>query len=327
MTINAASKPQLSVVLATPDTYQTIRTTVSYLNKQTICDRLELVIVCRSKDDLELPAADLQNFAAYQIVEIGPLPSVSFANAAGVRQATAEIVALAETHAFPEPNWAEVLVAAHQEDWAAVGPAIVNANPKSLVSWASFLIAYSQWMPPITSGPKTDLPGHNSSYKRELLLERYNHQLDTMLETESILHWDLQQAGYQIYLAAEAQTRHMNPSIFTSYLSELFYYGRLFAAARAENWSWLRRIVYMAASVLIPLVRLKHTLPQISRAKQHYAVPSPVLPVILVGLVVASFGEMLGYALGAGKAMEQMREFEYHRDQHVLVQDRLSMVS
>ena len=66
----------------------------------------------------------------------------------------------------------------------------------------------------------------------------------------------------------------------------------------------------------VSCVSLKYALPQWQWARQHYSIPQGVLPLILLGLIAASLGEMLGYGLDEGKAMEQMRDFECHRERH-----------
>ena len=45
-----------------------------------------------------------------------------------------------------------------------------NANPKSAISWANLLIEYGPWLDPAPAGKASHLPGHNSSYKRDVLL-------------------------------------------------------------------------------------------------------------------------------------------------------------
>lgn len=77
---------------------------------------------------------------------IGHMRSTARARAAGVRAATAPVVALAEDHAFPAPGWAEAFIERHGEGWAAVGPVISNANPRSATSWANLLIEYAPWL-------------------------------------------------------------------------------------------------------------------------------------------------------------------------------------
>ena len=114
---------------------------------------------------------DLRDFSSVKVVPIDSAASVARANAAGIRAATSSVVALTEDHSFPDPEWAENLIKAHEQPWAAVGPAVRNANPATAVSWADFFIGYGPWAEPISAGTVDFLPGHNSSYKRAVLLE------------------------------------------------------------------------------------------------------------------------------------------------------------
>src|SRR5512145_855320 len=136
--MTAGRPPEMSVVLVTPDRYETIRTTVKYLRAQTVRERLEIVIVAPSTATLHLDHTEIKEFLRCRVVEVGAVRSIAEGNAAGVRQASAPVVALAEDHSYPDPGWAAALIEAHQHSWAVVGPAVRNANPKSVISWADF---------------------------------------------------------------------------------------------------------------------------------------------------------------------------------------------
>lgn len=116
----AAERPLLSVVLATRERYSSIRKTVSCLRTQTACEQIELVIVAPSRSRLDLEERQLDDFAGYQVVEIDRFESIGRANAEGIRHAKAAVVALAEDHCFPDPQWAERLIASHQGRWSAI---------------------------------------------------------------------------------------------------------------------------------------------------------------------------------------------------------------
>ena len=121
----------MSVIITTPDSYDTIRPLVRALRAQTARDSLELVIVAPSAAAIRGGIADLRDFRSWRIVELGILRTVAQAKAAGIRCATAPVVVLTEDHCFPDPHWAQALIDAHRGDWAAVGPAMENANPQS----------------------------------------------------------------------------------------------------------------------------------------------------------------------------------------------------
>ena len=135
------NSPQMSVVIVTPDDYESIRETIRYLRDQTVRDRLELIIVAASAETFEVDQSELKDFFRYRVIGVGNIGSIASANAAGLRQATAPVVAFVEEHSYPDPEWAEALIKAHQQPWAAVGPVMRNANPERLTSWADFLIS------------------------------------------------------------------------------------------------------------------------------------------------------------------------------------------
>ncbi len=323
--MSATATPELSVILVTPDRFETIRRTVSWLGAQTVHDRLELVIVAPSREVLDLDAHELDGFHGFRVVETGTVRSVAAGNAAGVREASAPVVVFAEDHSYPQPGWAEALIAAHREPWAAVGPVVANGNPRSAVSWADFLPGYGPWLDPTPGGVVDYLPGHNSSYKRDLLLE-LGPELEPMLNAESVLHWELQARGHRLYLEPAAKTRHFNFSRLSIYLRATFLHARTFAAerARAGRWGLLCRLAYATAWPLIPLVRLRRVFRDVRRAPSRGVLPR-VLPPVLLGLAVSALGEATGYLLGPGDAPEKVSAYEFHRDRHVTRRDRAEM--
>lgn len=315
--------PALSVILATPDTYATIRATVHHLRRQTAADRLELVIVAPSATALGQDEAELSEFWGHQVVETGRVQDVAHANAAGIRRARASLVVLAEDHAFPEPGWAEALIARHRDprgQWAAVGPVLCNGNPSTLTSWADFLIAYGPWAEGSAGGPAEHLPGHNSSYKKQILLD-CGDRLEQMLEAESVLHWQLRAAGQKLYLEPKARVAHLNFALLSSWCPTQFYAGRLFGASRAQSWPAARRLAFAGGSVLIPLVRLWRVARQ-SLSRGQAAILLRTLPVLVLGLALDGLGQMCGYALGAGHAKQKLTKMEYHRVRHLKKQDQ-----
>ena len=139
-------------------------------------------------------------------------------------------VAFAEEHAYPEPEWAESLLGAHRKNRAAVGPVVLNANACSIAGWANFYLHFSHWVEPKEEGAIDQVPWHNSSYQRDLLL-KYGSRLPSMLMVEGILYQDLWSKGYEVYLEPRAKTHHVNISLMSSFVEHAFLGGRLFAAS------------------------------------------------------------------------------------------------
>jgi hypothetical protein len=254
---------------------------------------------------------------------MGTVASVAEGNAVGVRRATAPVVAFVEDHSYPEPGWAAALIEAHRQPWAVVGPVIVNANPGTAISWADYLLGYGSWLDPTPAGKVDHLPGHNSAYKRAILLQ-FGPTLALMLQAESVLHRELRARGHQLYLEPAARTLHVNISRLASWLPMCFCSGRAFAAERARTgrWGLLRRLLYTGAAPLIPLVRLRRILRDFSRSSQPWTLLPRVLPPLALGLLASAWGEAEGYARGPGDASQRLADYEFHRRRHVGPHDR-----
>lgn len=316
----------MSVVLASPGDYTDIARTMEHLRAQTARELLEIVLVARSEPHLALGSGWAKGFWGQQVVALGEFRSIAQANAAGIGRARAPLVALVEDHSFPDPDWAGRLIAAHQGSWAAVGPVFRNANPKSVISWADFLIGYGPWLDPRPAGPAEFLAGHNSSYKRAALVE-YGDRLEEMLEAETVLHWDLRRRGYSLYVEAAARVAHTNFSRLGVFLRVMYLAGRLFAGRRARGWPVWQRLAWGTGAPLIPAVRLWRCARELCRPGRPGRLLGPVLPVLAAGLLLDGVGQMLGYLLGPGRVYRRLAGYEFRRLRHVTEEERRALAT
>lgn len=320
------NSPEMSVIIVTPDSYQVIRRTMHYLRAQTVTDRLEIVVVAPSRTELGLIESDFTGFHSYQVVEVGEFRLLADAKATAVPQTSAAVVAFAEDHCFPEPDWAEALIAAHRQEYAAVGPEIRNANPATTVSWAGLFLYFGSCVGPALPQSCTNLPWHNTSYKRHLLLE-YGSELADMLVVEGLLLDDLRARGHTLYFEPAAKTNHVNISLFSSWVRQAFWGGKLFGAMRAQKkqWSVWNRLVYIAGSPLIPAVRLYRTSQRVRQVGATKLLPR-ILPAMIAGLLPHATGEVAGYTFGLGRAAERYSYFETKRILHVTRSERYALL-
>jgi hypothetical protein len=203
-----------------------------------------------------------------------------------------------------------------------VAPAIENGNPGSLVSWANYLLCFMDWYRPEASHEIASGPGHNTSYKREALLD-YDPDLPRWLNPERVLHFDLAAKGRAIYINRRAVTHHVNISLAKSYLAHSFHGGRLFAASRCSGWSHLRAWAQAFAFPLVPGIRIWRIRRQLNTpAKRSACHFWAALPWIATGLFLHALGEACGYVAGAGDAMESYMNPETNRIAHVKASDR-----
>ena len=300
---------QLSVVVVGYCSSENFRMALDHLRSQTVSTLLELIIVTRSRKELNLASSNLEGFSNYKILEIGEFESEGAAKAAGVMAASAPLVAFTEDHSYPDPLWAEALINAHYKgNFAVVGSVMLNANPHSNISWGSFLVLYSPWMAARPQEEVKHLPGNHSCYKRELLLS-YCSRLSEMLEAESVLQWDLFNKGHHLYQEPMARVYHLNYSRLGPILSEYYLYSRIFAANRTHGWNGIRRMLYALGSPILPMIRLRRILKDVNRARLSMGMTLRALVPLFLTLCAGSVGELSGYAFGAGKAHEGLLGF------------------
>ena len=259
-------------------------------------ERLEIVIAAPESAAITGDEPELHGFCRVQVVPVDDVSSMPAARARAVRAATAPLLLFAESHAYPRPGYVQALLEAHRGAWVVVGPAIGNANPDSLVSWSSLFMDYGPWVDYAERGPKHDVPGHNSVYKRSILMA-LDSRMAELMTADSIMHGELRKAGYELAMEPDAVVDHLNVSGFYWAMRERFQSGRAFGAVRARHWSPPHRLAYTLASPLIP-VR-----PPPADALGHPAnwALRQLLPQLLAGadslaLLVSAAGEAVGYA-------------------------------
>jgi hypothetical protein len=312
--VTTPATPAMSVVLIATHDYALMRDAVRNLARQRDVP-IELVIAGpRSLGQSIGPAdkSDLAAFVRWRHVVVPDGTQFDEARAAAVRAAGAPIVVFAEDHSFPREGWASALLAAFDDGSSVVGPVVENANPRSLVSRANFLLEYGEWMPPGRRTGHAHLPGHNSAYRRDVLLA-LGDGLTRMIEAESVLHWELARTGHRLTQEPRAVTRHVNFSRFTPSLALRYHLGRQFASRRSMEWPGTRRAAYAAAFPLVALVRVARVAMLGVRSREVLSVGG-ALPMVALMVLVSSIGESVGYATReAGSSAEYLSDIEHNR--------------
>lgn len=319
---NAGNPPLMTIIITTGGGYGSIRTTIEHLKKQTVCARLEIIILAppvKWPDDL---GEKLGCFHGYTVLEIDLDKGLYDAWADAVQKASAPVVAFGENHAFPEPGWAEAIIEAHKGPWAAVGCVFKNANPGSVNSWAQLYMTYGQYTEPVSAGEAGDLHGHNGTYKRDALLS-YGSRLGTMLIRANILHMDMRSRGSRLYMEEKAALSHINISRSGSILEDLFYNGWLYTAALAD-YKKLSRLGRLKGIIMEPPIIAKHflgTLGAMRRAGKSRELLPSALPIVIAGLAAHMLGKICGYAAGYGNAQKYINSFEFDRYRYITDKD------
>lgn len=308
---DAVNAPKLAVILVT-DTYATIRAVVERLRRQTIRERVELVLVAPDASAMIEGLALRDEFASVQVIE-HQLTSLGPARAAGIRAATAPLIFIGETHTYANAEFARAIVDAFDGPWTTVTPSFANANPDGVLSWAAYLSDYGAWGEGLSAGPIEHAPIHNTAYRRSVLLE-FGDRLAAALSRDDEMWQTLRAGGHRSYFEPAARLEHANISHPRHWLLERFHIGLQVSSQRVQRWPPTRRLLYLGAWFLIPVVLTRRVFPGFRRAAQRERLPRATLLLLVVGMITWATGELAGYLGFSGRPAERaMLEYEVRK--------------
>jgi hypothetical protein len=314
----------LSAVVVMPRGAEELSGALARLDAQTCRDRIEVVLVRTPVSAEAIDPGRFRHFRSFQAVTIASIPTVAAAFTAACRVATGEVVALVEDHVLLEAGWAEAVLSAHAARCAAVAPLMVNGNPRTAVSWANFLSSFHEAIGAAEAGPVPCGPGHNTSYKREVL-RRYGAELQSLYQSERAFHYRLQQDGYAIWYAPDARLAHLNISRPWQAARHALLGGALFGRYRSARMGAAERLVRTAGVPVVPAVRLARILRAVRRAPVR-GIPVAAWGMLGMLLVGHAVGEALGYWNLAGEIEARYEFFELHRLQCLRDDERALML-
>jgi hypothetical protein len=304
--------PAMSYVVVT-DHYRTIRRVAERLAAQTAKDQIEVIVVAPKDQDLGLDTSIVKEFAAFRTVLIESIWPMSIARAAGVRAATAPVVFIGETHSFPRAGFCAALIEAQTDPWDVVVPGLLNGNPTSPLSWAAFLMDYGGWLNELPGGSIEGGPTWNVGYRRSVIMAM-DGALNTALSHGDDMAVALRARASRIRFVPAAQLEHVNVEQIIWWVEQRFLTGRLVAASRMRRWSAAKRLAYVCASPLVPFVILSRIARPVHAALTKCRLPFGTIPALVVGTVVRTAGEVVGYVCGAAAGSQRrMDEYELYK--------------
>lgn len=313
----------LSVALIVPGRRETVLRTLQHLQRQTVCQRLEVILLGASAAHLETLRDELRPFGACQLVVWQRMRNMAAARAHALRIARSPLVVHAEDHCFPEPGWAEALIRAFTPSGdapvpAAAGPLMVNENPRTLWSWAAFTLHFGHSAFRESHGRVQYLATHNTCFRRDALLAMEEH-LDSGIEMELLLQNRLRANGHVLTHQTEAVTRHVNVSRPKALLTSSFFGGWLFSTVRMreEQWTLGRKVFQLAVSPLVPFLQLKRRWPVLRRIAPGRSLLPWAIPHVLLITTVHTIGEVTGILFPRDTVIEDYSNFENSRSRFV----------
>ena len=285
--------PRLSVVVVILGGRDYLPRCLDALEQQVGVARPEILVPCdESVGDL---APLRRRYPHVQFVPVQGRRTYAELRAIGFHQARGTIIALTEDHCSPDPDWCQQILKLHEGGHAAVGGA-VNEGADGILNWAIYLCDFSRYMSPVVEGPSAYLTDCNVSYKRQAL-----EPLAPLWATEfheTTINWTLAGQGQSLWLSPRIVVRQQRTLALGAALRERYRFGRLFARTRVAATPWVKRPLYAAGAVLLPLVftaRVARNLAVKSRSRGRFLL---ALPAIVLLNTVWAVGELVGYLHG-----------------------------
>lgn len=294
----------LSVIVTVIDGVESLRRCLDALAAQDRAPRLEVIIPF--DDTIAAIGALAPQYPDFTFLNLGVLadrpPRNAFdehalldrRRAAGLRAATAGLVAMIEDRGWPRPNWAQSMIDLHHANpHPAIGGAVFNAAPTPMLS-AVFKCDYGRSEPPAENSEREYLTDINICYKRAALMKIRDLWRDEYHEV-TVNDALKKNGGKLLFSSAPVVSMQRRTRPVMELLKERFYWGRITARIRAENRSRAAGLMFVVLSPALPFV-LSNRIFHLHRQKgRSFKVFLRELPPLFLLLSFWSLGECSGY--------------------------------
>ena len=307
----APAKPELTVILAAVDDYETVAETIRAVEDQTAVDQLELLIVLDAFARFSAPADFAARHPRARVFEAGRPLLLNEARAIGIDNANADFVFLLEDHCLPTRDcMARVIERIREGRWAVIGPAIVCGNRHSVYGKAANLLTYGEWMGFEQGQERRYVSGYSSAWRREAL-RRLDCPLGAELAIPSRLQERLREAGEHLFFEARAVMLHWEASHLRDVSRILWGQGTGMGFIRHGSSKVAGKVM---ASLLFPALVLHRTLRGCRAWLRTRTRSLRVLFALPLLALIWSSSEILGYWTRRGpEALRGVSEVERKR--------------
>lgn len=193
------------------------------------------------------------SFPTVNIVEVSAGLTGAQARYAGIKNSTAEVVAVVHERYRIPPGWCAAIESAQRQDVDVAGGGIAPGPGFGNMEWAMYLTEYSQVAPPLPEGPldlqaSKMLPGGNVSYKRRVFEMAPMDQALSELDFHEALH----RAGARFSRCSGMDVQFASPLTFGEYLEERRRFSRAYGARRFRTASVPARALAAASRLALP---------------------------------------------------------------------------
>jgi len=239
-----------------------------------------------------------------RVIAAADRPGVPELRRRGALAAGGEVVAVLEEHCTAPEGWVAAIARAFEDpSVVAAGGPILDSGFARVRDWVVYFSEYHNYLPPWPEGERYLLNGANVAYRRE----RLRAHADALGSGywEVVLHPRLAREGRMIAVPRMG-AHHTGPFDYRYYLGQRFLLSRLWGGTQRERVGTGRRLVYLVAAPLFPLLLLGRIAARVLASGARIGRFVQALPLLVPVTVAYVLGEWLGYLAGPGDAMERV---------------------
>lgn len=298
------ARRELSVIVVSFNGSVSLAKCLASLAPQARARDVEIIVASNWHDDFGA-GADLEKaFPEVLFVRAPDGTTIPMLRHLGIKASCGALIGLLEDDCEMAPDWCAAVLEAHQSAAVAIGGA-VEAGPYSrALDWGVYFCEYGRYMLPFPSGPASDLPGNNVSYKREAL-EALPDSSNGFYDV--FVHRRWAREGRLMRLDATIVVRNMNFWRLRHVTSVPFHHGRAFGGQRSAPWPRPFRAGLSVLALFLPLLAVARIMKNTLRRRRHLSRLFQAVPWIVSFTVSWSLGEGAGYLLGPGDSPMRWR--------------------
>jgi hypothetical protein len=297
--------PELSVVIASHNAAGVIGACLEALFRQSGSEPIEVIVADSSVDGTDALVA--KNHPKARLLHFDSALTVPELRGRGIAQSRGAIVAILDPFSLAAPDWIEQTLQTHrQHPNAVIGGAVAlhGEARASLAAWTLYFNEYGMFMPPVSEGAATIVPGSNVSYKRVALFDGAQPRYPVFWKT--FANWDAESAGAPLWLQASIRVDLNKPIPLGDYFLTRFQHGRCFAAMRVEGAGWPLRLLRALTTPAVPLLLTARWSRVILAKRRRSGLYLCTLPMQFVLFSMWAAGELAGYLFGRGRSCRRL---------------------
>ncbi len=286
--------PELSVVIVAYNEKHLIERCLASLKRQQTNHAFEVILIDSSTDGTDAVAV------RFPFVRMRHYPERKYpgdARNAGVALARGGIIAFLDADCFVENNWVEAVAKAHESPYLAVGSAVINGSPESLIAWAYYFCEFNLWLPKPDTREIAEMAGCGLSIKRRVF-EQYGPFIEGTYSSDTAFHWRLSRSGHKIIFIPSIRVAHTVRYRLGEFLRHIAMHRRDFASvvAREKTFSRAKRFAVGMRAAFLPFLLIPVIAWRVARSEHLLRFFLLSFPFVLLGVLARTWGEFQGFA-------------------------------